>query len=105
VAELLESAGGIAALAVAVVLLGFAAYWAFGPQAIGLPTIIGLFALWGLIKLVSNAGLGPVGILVVAGGLFALLLIIGMAMRLGGDPSTRTDADRAGEEPRDASER
>jgi hypothetical protein len=93
VTELLESAGGVAVVALVVVLIGLCAYWAFGPQAVGLPALIGAFALWGLISLVSNAGLGAVGILVVVAGVVAVLLIIGMAMRLGADPSTRSDAD------------
>ena len=81
-----------------VVVIGIAAYWAFGPQAIGLPAFIGLFTVWGLGSLVSNAGLGPVGIVVVAGGVLVVLLIIGMAMRFGADPSTRVDTERPGEE-------
>jgi hypothetical protein len=99
--ELLESTAGIAGLVVVVVALGFIAYWVFGSQAIGLPAIIGFFALWGLISLASDAGLGAVGILVVVGGLIALLLVIGMAMKIGADPSTSTDADRAGDESGD----
>jgi len=92
---LLESTGGFVGVAVAVVLIGFVAYWAFGPQAVGLPAIIGLLALWGLISLVSDAGLGGVGIVVVVGGVIAVLLIIGMAMRFGDHPPARSDADRA----------
>ena len=96
--EVVESLGGIAVLGVVVVLIGFIAYWIFGPQAVGLPSIIGLFALWGLISFVSDIGLGPVGIVVVVGGLIALVLVIGMAMRLGDGPPTRSDANRAGED-------
>jgi hypothetical protein len=87
--------GGLAVLAVVVVLVGFVAYWIFGPKAVGLPSIIGLFALWGLISFVSDIGLGPVGIVVVVGGLIALVLVIGMAMRLGDGTPTRSDANRA----------
>jgi len=95
VTELLESTGGFVGIVVVVVLIGFVAYWVFGPQAVGLPAIIGLFALWGLISLVSNAGLGAVGVVVVVGGVIAVLLIIGMAMRFGDHPPTRTDAESA----------
>jgi hypothetical protein len=98
VTELLESAGGVAGVVALVVLVGFVAYWVFGPQAIGLPAIIGVLAVWGLVSLVSNAGLGPAGILVVVVGVVAVLFVIGMAMRLGADPPTRSDADRAGED-------
>jgi hypothetical protein len=98
VTELLNSTGSLAVAAVVVVLIGFVAYWTFGPQAVGLPAIIGLFALWGLTSLASDAGLGPVGIVVVVGGVFVVLLVIGMAMRLGADPSTSSDANRAGDD-------
>jgi hypothetical protein len=97
VTELLDTAGGIVAVLALVVLIGFVAYWVFGPQAIGLPALIGLFTTWGLISLVSNAGLGPVGIVVIVGGVVVVLLIIGMAMRFGADPSTRVEPDRPGE--------
>jgi hypothetical protein len=92
--ELIDTAVDFAVVGGLVVLIGFAAYWAFGPQAIGLPALIGLLTLWGLASLVSNAGLGPVGLLVIVGGIVGVLLIIGMAMRLGADPSTRQDTER-----------
>jgi len=97
-AELLDTGGGIVLVFAVVVLIGFVAYWVFGPQALGLPTFIGLFTLWGLVSLVSNAGMGPVGIVVIVGGVLAVLLIIGMAMRFGADPSTRVEQERPGEE-------
>jgi hypothetical protein len=96
--ELLDTAGGIALLLAVVVVIGFAAYLAFGPQAIGLPALIGVLTTWGLASVVSNAGLGPVGIVVIVGGVVVVLLIIGMAMRFGADPSTRVDPDRPGED-------
>jgi hypothetical protein len=96
--ELVATGGGIVVLLAVVVLIGFVAYWAFGPQAIGLPALIGLFTAWGLLSLVSNAGLGPVGIVVIVGGVLAVLLIIGMAMRFGADPSTRVDQEKQREE-------
>jgi hypothetical protein len=89
----LESTGGVAIAVVGVLLLAFVAYWTFGPQALGLPAMVGVLALWGLTSLVSNAGLGALGVVVVIGGLIALMLIIGMAMRFGADPSTRKDID------------
>jgi len=98
VAELLETVGNFAAVGAVVVLVGFAAYWAFGPQAIGLPALIGLLTLWGVTSLVSNAGLGPVGVVVIVGGVVGVLLIIGMAMRFGVDLPARPDADRRGED-------
>jgi hypothetical protein len=98
VAELAETVGNFAAVGVVVVLVGFVAYWAFGPQAIGLPALIGLLTLWGATSLVSNAGLGPVGVVLIIAGVLVVLLIIGMAMRLGADVPTRPDADRPGED-------
>jgi hypothetical protein len=94
VSELVETTGGVALVVAGVVLLGFAAYWAFGPQAIGLPAIIGLLTVWGLGALASNAGLGAAGALVIGAGVLVVLLIIGMAMRFGADPSTRVDSDQ-----------
>lgn len=96
--EFAESSGGLLGLVAVVAVIGVAAYWAFGPQAVGLPAMIGAFALWGLISLVSDTGLGGVGILVIVGGVIAVLLIIGMAMRLGDNPPTRSEKDRTGDD-------
>lgn len=95
---MLESTGGLALIVALVLGAGFIAYWAFGPQAVGLPAIIGLLTLWGLISLVSNAGLGAIGVVVVIGGVIAVLLIIGMAMRFGDRPPRRADDERTREE-------
>lgn len=91
--ELLESGGGIAIAAGLVLLVGFAAYLVFGPQALGLPAMVGVFALWGLTSLVSDAGLGAIGVVVVVAGVLAVLLIIGMAMSFGNGPPSREDSD------------
>jgi hypothetical protein len=99
VSELFESAGGVAFAGAAVVVIAFLAYWAFGPQAIGLPAIIGLLALWGLIAFLSDLGLGAVGIVFVLAGLLAVLLAIGIAIRLGGEPPGEAEPKTAGEEP------
>jgi hypothetical protein len=99
VSELLESTGGIVGALGGVILLGVFANWAFGPQAVGLPAIIGLFTLFGLISFASDLGLGALGILVIIGGLIAFMLVIGMAMKLGGASSTSTDTERGGREP------
>lgn len=97
-AELAETVGNFAAVGVVVVLIGFVAYWAVGPQAIGLPALIGLLTLWGATSVVSNAGLGPVGVVLIFGRVLVVLLIIGMAMRLGADAPTRPDGDRPSED-------
>lgn len=96
--ELLEAAGGLGAKALLVLLIGLAAYWAFGPVAIGLPSIVGVLVVFGLASAAADAGLGAGAVLVVLAGALVLLLVIGMAMRLGSDP-------RAAGEQRDAVER
>jgi hypothetical protein len=99
VGELLDVAGSLALGGAVVAAVGYLAYLAFGPQALGLPAMMSLFVIWGVISAASNAGVsGAVGILEVIGGVVALLLVIGMAMRLGADPSTRSDADRRGDD-------
>jgi hypothetical protein len=62
------------------VLLGLL-YFAFGVQALGLPALIGVLVIVAGIRVFSNAGLS--GLVFVVLGLFALTMIIGMAMRLG----------------------
>jgi hypothetical protein len=99
VGELLEVAGSFALAGVVLVAVGYLAYLAFGPQAIGLPVMMSLLVIWGAVSAASNAGVtGPVGILEVVGGVVAMLLVIGMAMRLGSEPSTRSDAERRGDD-------
>jgi hypothetical protein len=98
------------ALSIAVVLLVFAglgliAYELFGVQALGLPAILGAAALFGLLELVSDAGLGNVGVVLVAGGVIAIPLVIGMAMRLGADPGTRADTSEDTPDERSQSRR
>jgi hypothetical protein len=88
--ELLEAAGSLAAIAALVLLIGIAAYWAFGPVAVGLPSIVGVLAVFGLVSLASDLGLGAGAALLVLAGVLALLLVIGMAMRLGADPPRRS---------------
>jgi hypothetical protein len=91
--ELFDSAVGVAAVLVGVVVLMLIAYELFGPQAIGLPAIIGALALVGLLKLVSDAGLGNAGLAIVAVGVIAMPFVIGMAMKLGAPPGTRAGTE------------
>lgn len=81
--ELLE---GLLAVAVGVALFGallWACYFAFGPQVFGLPVLIGVLVVLAGRSVFSNAGLA--GLAFIALGLILLVLIIGMAMRLGTD--------------------
>jgi hypothetical protein len=83
VSELLEA---ILAVAVGVALFGallWASYFAFGPQVFGLPVLIGVLVVLAGKSVFSNAGLAGVAFIVL--GLILLVLIIGMAMRLGND--------------------
>lgn len=61
----------------------WAGYFAFGPQAFGLPVLIGVLVVAASKTVFSNAGLTGVVFIVV--GLVVLMLVIGMAMRLGSD--------------------
>jgi hypothetical protein len=106
VGGLFDSAIGIAGTIVVIAVLLGLAYELFGSQAFGLPAILGVLALVGLLKLVSDAGLGNAGVLIVAAGLIAIPLVIGMAMKLGADPGTDAGSDAgapAGADARGAS--
>ncbi len=73
-------------VAVYVALFGallWACYFAFGPQVFGLPVLIGVLVVAAGKTVVGNDGLGGVAFIVL--GLIALVLVIGMAMRLGSD--------------------
>jgi hypothetical protein len=83
VSELLEAVLGVGIEVGLVVLLLWACYFAFGPQAFGLPVLIGVLVVVAGIRIFSNAGLSGLAFVVV--GLVVLMLIIGMAMRLGSD--------------------
>ncbi len=71
-------------------LLLWALYFAFGPQALGLPVLIGVLVVVAGVRVFSNAGLSGLAFVVL--GLFALAMIIGMAMRLGSDRRPRPPA-------------
>jgi len=56
-------------------------YFLFGPQALGLPSLIAVFGVAALWK--PMAELGPIGIVGLVVGVGAIVLIIGMAMSFG----------------------
>ncbi|MHB8233055.1 MAG: hypothetical protein ACYDHT_00225 [Solirubrobacteraceae bacterium] len=64
-------------------LLLWACYFAFGPQVFGLPVIVGALVIAAGVRIFSNAGVS--GLIFVLLGLLVLVLVIGMAMRLGSD--------------------
>jgi hypothetical protein len=81
VVELLEVIGGIAIIVGLIALLLWALYFAFGPQALGLPAMLGVFVVVAGVKIAGNSGVG--GLVAVVLGLVAVVLVIGMAMTLG----------------------
>jgi hypothetical protein len=96
VSELLDAAVGVGVYVVLFGLLLWALYFAFGPQALGLPAMLGVLVIVAGIRVFSNAGLS--GLVFVVIGLFVLLMIIGIAMRPGTD---RHAGSRDSESPRD----
>lgn len=81
--HLLEVLLGIVLIA----LLIWALYFAFGPQALGVPALVGVLVVAAGVSVFSNAGFA--GLVFVLLGLFVLVMIIGMAMRLGNDRGGR----------------
>jgi len=65
-----------------------------GVQAFGLPAIIGLAVLFGMVSLVGDLGIGPVGVVLVVVGIVVVLLVIGMAMSFGGQPRKASEIER-----------
>lgn len=88
VSELLEAVVGIGVYVVLFGLLLWALYFAFGPQVLGLPAMVGVLVIVAGIRISSNAGLSGLAFVVL--GLFVLAMIIGMAMRLGTDRHGRS---------------
>jgi hypothetical protein len=93
VGELLDAVGGVGVYVVLFGLLAWALYYAFGPQVLGLPTMLGVLVLIAGVRIFSNVGLAGLAAVVV--GIIALVLIIGMAMTLGGQPPARSVEQKA----------
>lgn len=89
--ELLEALENIGIYVVLFGLLLWALYFAFGPQALGLPVMVGVLVVVAGIRVFSNAGLS--GLVFVVLGLFVLAIVIGMAMRLGADRGRPSDSE------------
>jgi hypothetical protein len=81
VIELLEALGKLAIYVGLIGALLWALYFAFGPQALGLPAMLGAFVLVAGARIFGNSGIG--GLVAVVLGLVAVVLVIGMAMTLG----------------------
>jgi hypothetical protein len=84
VVELLEAVGNVAIVVGLVALLLWALYFAFGPQVLGLPAMLGVVVAVAGVRIAGNSGLGALVAVIL--GLVAILLIVGMAMSLGGRP-------------------
>jgi hypothetical protein len=80
VSELAEAVGGVGVYVVLFGVLLWSLYFAFGPQVLGLPAMIGVLVIVAGIRIFSNAGLSGLAFVVL--GLFVLVMVIGMAMRL-----------------------
>jgi hypothetical protein len=96
VGELLEAVGSVAIVVVLIAVLLWALYFAFGPQALGLPAMLGAFVLVAGWKIAYNSSVG--GLAAVVLGVVAILLIIGMAMSFGGRPP-QAEQERPPDEP------
>jgi hypothetical protein len=87
-----ELGGAFANVAVWVVLFAlllWALYFAFGPVVLGVPSMVGVLVIIAGVRIFSNAG--PGGLVFVTLGLVAVVLVIGMAMRLGAERPSRRD--------------
>jgi hypothetical protein len=89
--ELLEAVGNVAVYVVLFGVLAWALYYAFGPQALGLPAMLGAFVVVAGASVVGNVGL--VGVLAVVLALAAIVVVIGMAMTGGDKPPERPRDD------------
>ena len=84
-------------LVVLVALLAWALYHAIGPQIFGLPMMIGVLVVAAGVTIFSNIGIAALAAILI--GLALVVVIIGMAMKVGtkrGDDTrdARRDEDR-----------
>jgi hypothetical protein len=87
VSELLEAVGNVAIYVVLFALLAWALYFAFGPQVLGLPAMIGVFVVLAGVSVFGNVGV--TGLVFVVLALAAVVAVIGMAMTIGDRPPRR----------------
>jgi hypothetical protein len=97
VIELLEALANVAIIIGLIGALLWALYFAFGPQALGLPAMLCVFVVIAGIKIFSNSGIG--GLIAVVLGLVVVVLVIGMAMTLGSGRPPQQQNERPPDEP------
>jgi hypothetical protein len=74
-------------------LLAWALYYAFGPQVLGLPAMVAVLVIVAGVKtVIPNVGLAGLAAMIV--GLAAVVVIIGMALTVGGGRVERTEDER-----------
>ena len=79
--ELLESGGGLLAIAAAALFVLWALHYLFGTQVFGLPAMIGVLVVIAVGSAIPTLGLHTLAAM--AAGLLVLFAVIGMAMTLG----------------------
>jgi 4-hydroxybenzoate polyprenyltransferase len=92
VAELLEAIAKVAAYAALIGLAGWGLQRLLGWQLVGLPGLIGVLVVFAGAQVFSNSGVR--GLIATLVCLFAVALVIGMAMSLGADRPDRPEEQR-----------
>lgn len=94
--ELLEALLEVGAYALTIGLVGWGLHRAFGTQMFGVPAMVGLLVVIAGASIFANIGLPAVAVVVI--GLLVLVMVIGMAMKLGpGEPVKLQDEKPPGE--------
>jgi hypothetical protein len=94
---MLEALGNVAIIVGLIAALLWALHFAFGPQVLGLPAMLGVFVVIAGIKILGNSGIG--GLIAIVLGLVAVVLVIGMAMTLGAGRPPQQQNERPPDEP------
>lgn len=89
--ELLEAILSVVMYAMLLGLVGWALYYAFGPQVFGVPAMVGVLVVLAGVSVFSNVGLAGLAVVVV--GLAVLVMVFGMAMNGGTKRSNRRKED------------
>jgi len=96
VTELLESLGNVAIYVILIGALLWSLHFAFGPQVLGLPAMLGVFVVVAGVRIFGNSGIG--GLIAVVLGMAAVVVVIGMAMTVGSGRSKPPEHERPPDE-------